>query len=168
MGKAGRRKQTWGSKRLYRVATSVLLLIYSTSEETNCIGDDGEFVCTRERHRKIILQWLMSKVTQIFYWILTWTMKRKQQILKSQCSALSHTSLWPKKSVRKKKPTQVINRGNLSTILLWTTSVDFIRSSCYRVVNGPLESISSDLASELLSIIKPNKWLKGINNISLR
>ena len=71
MGKAGRRKQTWGSKRLYRVATSVLLLIYSTSEETNCIGDDGEFVCTRERHRKIILQWLMSKVTQIFYWILT-------------------------------------------------------------------------------------------------
>ena len=125
MGKAGRRKQTWGSKRLYRVATSVLLLIYSTSEETNCIGDDGEFVCTRERHRKIILQWLMSKVTQVFYWILTWTIKRKQQILKSQCSALSHTSLWLKKSVRKKKPTQVINRGNLSTILLWTTSVDF-------------------------------------------
>ncbi|KAF2555901.1 hypothetical protein F2Q68_00016200 [Brassica cretica] len=44
MGKAGRRKQTWGSKRLYRVATSVLLLIYSTSKETNCIGDDGEVV----------------------------------------------------------------------------------------------------------------------------
>ena len=102
-----------------------VVTIYSTSEETNCIGDDGEFVCTRERHRKIILQWLMSKVTQVFYWILTWTIKRKQQILKSQCSALSHTSLWPKKSVRKKKPTQVINRGNLSTILLWTTSVDF-------------------------------------------
>ncbi|CAN6922999.1 unnamed protein product, partial [Brassica oleracea] len=38
-----------------------VVTIYSTSEETNCIGDDGEFVCTRERHRKIILQWLMSK-----------------------------------------------------------------------------------------------------------
>ncbi|CDY43094.1 BnaC05g36830D [Brassica napus] len=48
-----------------------VVTIYSTSEETNCIGDDGEFVCTRERHRKIILQWLMSKVSQVFYWILT-------------------------------------------------------------------------------------------------
>ncbi|CAF1953401.1 unnamed protein product [Brassica oleracea var. botrytis] len=37
-----------------------VVTIYSTSEETNCIGDDGEFVCTREHHRKIILQWLMS------------------------------------------------------------------------------------------------------------
>ncbi|KAG5393522.1 hypothetical protein IGI04_023485 [Brassica rapa subsp. trilocularis] len=55
----------------------------------------------------------------------------------SQCSALSHTSFWPQKSVRKKKPTQVINRGNLST--------------CYRVVNGPLESISSDLALDTLA-----------------
>ncbi|CAN6824145.1 unnamed protein product, partial [Brassica oleracea] len=55
------------------------------------------------------------------------------------------------KSVRKKKPTQVINRGNLSTILLWTTSVDFILSSCYRVVNGPLESISFDLALDTLA-----------------
>ncbi|CAF2098685.1 unnamed protein product, partial [Brassica rapa] len=78
-------------------------------------------------------------------------LKRKQQILKSQCSALSHTSLWLQKSVRKKKPTQVINRGNLSTILLCTTSVDFILSSCYRVVNGPLESISSDLALDTLA-----------------
>ncbi|CAF1953417.1 unnamed protein product [Brassica napus] len=78
-------------------------------------------------------------------------MNNEAETTNSQCSALSHTSLWPQNSVRKKKPTQVINRGNLSTILLWTTSVDFILSSCYRVVNGPLERISSDLALDTLA-----------------
>lgn len=70
-GKSRETKANMGIKEALPGCDECVVTIYSTSEDTNYIGDDGEFVCTREHYRKIILQWLMSKVTQVFYWILT-------------------------------------------------------------------------------------------------